>query len=113
MLKIYLKTIVTTKKQKMSMAKLTGNSRDQHAIIIQMSHKTFVEFSTTDVCYVCDNNDFSIDLNGLEYDMQKLANKLRSKNCVPYNNSWRIKLDSLLEDQLSTHLLPIDRLGRK
>lgn len=100
-------------KQKESMAKLKDSNRGQHALVIQTSHKTFIEFSTEDVCYVYDNINFSIDLSESEYDIQKLANNLQAKDRLIYDNTWRSKLASLIKSEVGIDLLPISRLGRR
>ncbi len=97
-------------KRKGSMAKLKSDSRNQHAIIIRMSRKTFIEFSTEDVCYVYDNASFSTHLSKSEYNMQKLADKSRVTDRVIYNNSWQDELNLLIKAEVGNDLLPIAKL---
>ena len=103
-------------KQKRGMAKLKDSVRNQHALIIQMGHKTFVEFSIGNVCYIYDNTSFPFNLSESEYDIQSLADKLQAKDCVVYNNSlrtkWRVKLDSLIKSEVGIDLLRNSQLGR-
>lgn len=100
-------------KQKAGMAKLKYSKHNQHAIIIQMGHRTFVEFSQDHVCYVYDNVDYHLNLNESEYDIQKLADKSRAQEYLIYNNSSvEVKLPSLINKEAPIHLLPNSQLGK-
>lgn len=99
-------------KQKAGMAKLKYGKRNQHALIIQMGHWTFVEFSQENICYIYDNVDHRFNLNELEYDIQKLADKSRAQESLIYNNSVEVKLQALINREVPIHLLPNSQLGK-
>ena len=94
-------------KQRLNMARLKDGDRDEHAFIIQMGNRTFVEFSPAEICYVYGKADFPFGLSVPGYYIHELADRSRSKSI-----NWQEKLDALIASEVSFDLLPKSQLGR-
>ena len=94
-------------KQRLNMARLKDGDRDEHAFIIQMGNRTFVELSPAEICYVYGKADFPFDLSRSGYYIHELVNRSRAKSI-----NWRERLDPLIASEAGIDFLPKSQLGR-
>ena len=85
-------------------ATLTGGDKNQHAFIIQMGDRTFIEFSTAAACYVYRNADLPFELGDSKYRMDELRSLSWAERRVIHRDSekysWQSEFESWLEDEI-------------
>lgn len=85
-------------------AKLTGGSSNQHAFIIQMGNRTFVEFSTAAACYVYVDTERPFRLDYSTYHMDGLRSQPWAEHRIRHYKSedyyWQQRFAAWIKNNL-------------
>ena len=85
-------------------ARLTGGSSNQHAFIIQMGNRTFVEFSTAAACYIYVDSKQPFRLESSNYHMDGLRSlpwvEHRIRHYKPEDYYWQQRFAEWIKNNL-------------
>lgn len=96
---------------------LTGGSSNQHAFIIQMGNRTFVEFSTAAACYIYVDTERPFRLDDSTYHMAELRSQPWAEHRVVHQNSgnyhWQQRFADWIKNNLGIEPMRSYRLDRE